>query len=81
MTRDDDGPTTPAELQHDLQRLFRRAHRNGVAVTGGWEVRDENGRTVWDVHVTDVVRRDPVDADTGDGREWPPILTSRRGCP
>lgn len=53
-----DGPTTDREFLEQLAALVRRAHRNGLEVTGGWDVRD-NGRGVpeWGVEIFEVERR------------------------
>lgn len=53
-----DGPTTDIEFRERLGTLLRRAHGNGVDVTGGWAFR-ENGPDVpdWGVEIHAVVKR------------------------
>lgn len=45
-------PSTKSELEDSLDILVRRAHLNGVTVTGGYELIDVNESTPdWDLTI------------------------------
>ena len=47
-----------AAFESALQHLVRTAAQNGVRVTGGWVVQSPSEEAPdWDVHITDIVRR------------------------
>ena len=48
------GPETSADLDAMLQELLRLAFRNGVPVTGGYDVRNGPGMPDLDIHITQV---------------------------
>jgi len=52
--------TDAVEFERELAGLVRRARRNGVSVTGGWDVDGDGGSPDFDVVVT------VVDRDRGD---------------
>jgi hypothetical protein len=56
---DGESPTTAEELTTELKALLRRAHDNGVGVSGGWECRNGSDHPDWDVVITEVQKPEP----------------------
>lgn len=61
MTGDETGPTTPSELNTELETVLRRADENGVNVQGGWECRNGPECPDWDVLITEVEKPEASD--------------------
>lgn len=61
MTSDDVPITSEAVLHRELRTLLQRAHDGGVDVVGGWACRNGPERPDYDIVVTEVQKRNPVD--------------------
>lgn len=62
QTESDVQPRTESDVDTYIQWLLNAATRNGVAVSGGWAVRNESALPDWDIHITRVAKPD-TDAD------------------
>jgi hypothetical protein len=55
-------PRTEQELAVALSDLITAAHENGITVEGGWDVHEESPTPDWEVHVTEVVKKNQRDS-------------------